>query len=183
VAGRWPGGRDCVADGWLGGGGLAAERARRADFTAPYSLLCVELTPGRQLRTIGLVGAYLLLFLLGVMEGLIGSFQFSHTVGVVPVAALGFCLLILLTCMLAGRGMGTLLGALAPAAGWLITSLVLTLPTSGGSVIVTNTSAGMWYLYGGTLSASVGVALVLRGRRVLPRGSTGDRATTRDRAA
>jgi hypothetical protein len=135
---------------------------------AAYSLLCVEVTPSRQLRTLGITGAYLLLFLFGAMQGLIGSFQFPHSVGPVPMAALGFCLLILVTCLLAGRGMGSALGALAPAVGWLVASLVLSLPTPGGSVVVTNSAAGKWYLYGGTVCASVGVGLALRGSRRPP---------------
>lgn len=133
----------------------------------------MEVTPGRQLRTLGLAGAYLLLFLLGVMEGLIGSFQFPYSPGGVPAAALGFCLLILLTCLLAGRGMGTALGAVAPAVGWLVASLVLALPTSGGSVIVTNSTAGKLFMYGGTVCASLGVGLALRGQRRPPPGTTG----------
>jgi uncharacterized protein DUF6113 len=140
---------------WLG----ARSRA------APYSLLCVEVTPGRQSRKLGVAAGYLLLFLLGALQGLIGSFQFPHSVGSVPVAALAFCLLILLTCLLAGRGMGSALGALAPAVGWLVASLVLSLPTPGGSVVVTNSAAGKWYLYGGTVCASLGVGLALRGQR------------------
>jgi hypothetical protein len=135
---------------------------------AAYSLLCVEVPQGRQLRVLGAVGAYLLLFLLGVMEGLIGSFEFPHGIGGVPAAALGFCLLILVTCLLAGRGMGSVLAALASAVGWLVSSLVLALPTPGGSVVVTNTGAGKWYLYGGTVCASVGVGLALRGYRRAP---------------
>jgi hypothetical protein len=139
---------------------------------AAYSLLCVEIMPrGRQLRSLGAAGAYLLLFVLGVMEGILGSFEFPRGIGSFPAMALGFCLLVLLTCWLAGRGMRSGLGALAPAAGWLIASLVLALPTPGGSVVVTNSAAGKWYLYGGTLCASVGVGLALR-RRDRSRGGT-----------
>jgi hypothetical protein len=128
----------------------------------------VDVTPGRQLRTVGLAGAYLLLFLLGAMEGLIGSFQFPHSPGGVPAAALGLCLLILLTCLLCGRGMGTALGSIVPAVGWVAASLVLALPTSGGSVIVTNSTAGKLYLYGGVVCASLGIGLALRGQRRPP---------------
>jgi hypothetical protein len=116
--------------------------------------------------------AYVLLFLLGVMEGVIGCFQFSHSVGGVPVAALGFCALILVTCLLAAAGMGSPMGALVVAAGWLVASLALTLPTAGGSVIVTNTTAGKWYLYGGAICAGVGIAVSFRWR---PRRHDGDR--------
>jgi hypothetical protein len=123
----------------------------------------VEIMPrGRQLRSLGAVGAYLLLFVLGLMEGVLGSFEFQRGIGGLPAMALAFCVLVLATCWLAGRGMRSGLGALAPAAGWLIASLVLALPTPGGSVVVTNSAAGKWYLYGGALCASVGVGLALR---------------------
>jgi len=46
-----------------------------------------------------------------------------------------------------------------PAIGWLAASFVLTLPTAAGSVIVTNTPAGKWYLYGGAACAAVGVVV------------------------
>jgi hypothetical protein len=107
---------------------------------------------------------YVLLFLLGVMEGLIGCFEFSHSVGKVPVAALGFCALILVTCVLGGAGMRSGFGGLIPAIGWLAASFVLTLPTAAGSVIVTNTTAGKLYLYGGAVCAAIGSAISFRYR-------------------
>jgi len=99
------------------------------------------------------------LFLLGVMEGLIGCFQFSHAIGAVPVAALAFCVVIFVTCLLGGLGMGSPMGALMPAFGWFVASFLLTMPTAAGSVIVTDTTAGKWYLYGGAASAGVSVVL------------------------
>jgi hypothetical protein len=121
--------------------------------------------PRRRLRSLGVAASYLLLFVLGVTEGVVGSFQFPRGIGGVPAAALGFCLLILATCALAGLGMGSAMAALAPAVGWLVASLVLALPTPGGSVIITNSADGRWYLYGGTVCASVGVGLALRRQR------------------
>jgi hypothetical protein len=125
--------------------------------------------PGRPARparpdAISVGGAYAALFLLGVMEGLIGGFQFSRGIGGVPVAALAFCVLIFLTCLLGGVGMDSPLGGLVPALGWFLISFVLTAPTHGGSVIVTDTTAGKWYLYGGAVSAGLGVVLTLVGR-------------------
>jgi hypothetical protein len=125
----------------------------------------VEGTPRRQVRApLAASAAYVLLFLLGVGEGIIGCFQFSHSVGAVPVAALGFCALILVTCLLGSVGMGSPLGGLAVAMGWFVATFVLTLPTAGGSVIVTNTRAGKWYLYGGAVSAGLGLVLTFAGR-------------------
>jgi hypothetical protein len=100
--------------------------------------------------------AYAVLLLLGVGEGMIGSFQYSQSA---PVWAILFCAGILVTCLAGGWGMQSITGALMPAIGWIIASFVLAQPMSNGSVIIDNTSAGKWYLYGGTLSATVAVVV------------------------
>ena len=100
--------------------------------------------------------AYTALFLAGAVQGLIGSFQYSR---LVPVAAIGFCVLLLATCLLGSWAMRSVSGALWPAVGWIVASFVLSMPDSGGSVIITNSTAGKWYLYGGTVSALAGIAL------------------------
>ncbi len=107
-----------------------------------------------------------MLFVLGALEGLIGSFQYNHSVGSFPLAAVALAVLILATCLLGAAGMGSTGGALAPAIGWFLVSLILTMPTHGGSVIITGTAAGQWYLYGGAVcaGASVILAFVLRAR-------------------
>jgi hypothetical protein len=125
---------------------------------APDTLLCVS---RGLLQT---VTTYLLLFVLGAMEAVIGCFEYPYVLGPVPVAALGFCLLVFATCLLAGAGLGSPGAALTAAAGWFAASLALSQPTSGGSVIVTNTSAGKWYLYGGAVSAAVGLGLTFSSR-------------------
>lgn len=103
-------------------------------------------------------GAYGVLFVLGAIEGIMGSFGYSWSVGPVPAAALGCCVALLVTCLLAGWGMRSLGGALAPAIGWILVSFLLASPSAPGSVIITNTTAGEWYLYGGAISAAIGVA-------------------------
>jgi len=132
-----------------GGGPLSPGR--------PYSLLCVEAGQTGQRRGRGAVAAYVALFLLGVMQGLIGCFQFGHSLAGVPVMSLTFCALLLVTCVAGAVGMGTALGGVLPAIGWMAASFVLTLPTAAGSVIVTNTTAGKWYLYGGAACAAMGI--------------------------
>jgi Family of unknown function (DUF6113) len=115
---------------------------------------------GRKGSRVLVTGAvYGVLALLGAVEGLIGSFQYSRMAGSVPVAAIAACAVILVTCLLASWAVGSVSGALAPAAGWILASFVLSMPDSNGSVIITNTTAGKWYLYGGTLSTLLGVAL------------------------
>jgi hypothetical protein len=103
-------------------------------------------------------GVYAVLFVLGAVEGTIGSFQFSRTAGSFPLAALACCVVILITCVLAGWGLRSAGGALLPGIGWILSSFLLSMPVSGGSVIITNTGPGKWYLYGGTFCVLLGVA-------------------------
>ena len=147
------------------------ESTRHCRTSPAYNLLSVEGRQGARPGALGVAAAYVLLFLLGAMEGVIGCFQFSRSIGSFPVAALGFCALILVTCLLAGAGMGSPMGALVVAAGWLAASFVLTLPTAAGSVIVTNTTAGKLYLYGGAVCAAIGIVASFRWR---PRRPSGD---------
>jgi Family of unknown function (DUF6113) len=99
-------------------------------------------------------GAYLALFLLGMLQGVIGTFQYSR--GPAPLAAVLFDLAILATCVLGSWGMRTASGGVLPAAGWLLTTLLLSSVSAGGSILVTDTSAGKWFLFGGALCAAAG---------------------------
>jgi hypothetical protein len=114
-------------------------------------------------------GAYLMMFLLGVGEGVVGCFYYGS--GPVPLAALAFAAGIFATCVLGGWGMRRAAGALTPAIGWFAASLVLATGTQGGSVVITNTSAGKWFLFGGAgcVAAGTVAALVLWSRSVPPR--------------
>jgi len=103
------------------------------------------------------VGVYGVLFLFGLVQGLIGSFQYSRASGSVPVAALVCCAGILATCLLASWATRSVSGAVLPGIGWILASFVLSMPVSNGSVIITSTTAGKWYLYGGTLCVAAGV--------------------------
>jgi len=112
-------------------------------------------TSGKRTRV--LTGAaYTALFLAGAVQGLIGSFQYSRNA---PLGAIVFCLVLLATCLLGSWAMRSVSGALCPALGWFAASFVLSMPVSSGSVIITNSAAGKWYLYGGTVCALSGVGL------------------------
>jgi hypothetical protein len=119
--------------------------------------------PGRRQRAFTAV-AYLVLLVLGAMQGLIGSFQYSRSP--VPLVAILLGLVIFATCVLCGWGMRSFAGGLLPALGWMVVSFVLAMPSSHGSVIITNTTAGKWYLYGGAVAVAAGAstAFVLRAR-------------------
>jgi hypothetical protein len=103
------------------------------------------------------LGVYAVLFLFGAVQGVIGSFQYSRASGPVPVAALVCCAVILATCVLAAWATRSVSGAIVPGIGWILASFVLSMPVSNGSVIITSTKAGEWYLYGGTLSVAAAV--------------------------
>jgi hypothetical protein len=117
-------------------------------------------------------GVYGVLFIAGVVEGMIGSFQYSRLPKPVPVAALACCAVILLTCLLAAWAMRSVSGALLPGMGWIITSFVLSMPAASGSVIITATTPGKWFLYGGTLSVVAAVIASFAGLAFGPRRGT-----------
>jgi hypothetical protein len=97
---------------------------------------------------------YVVLFVLGAAEGVVGSFQYSRSPA--PLVAIILAVVIFVTCLLGGLGMGSFAGGIVPAIGWFAASFVLSLPESNGSVIITATTAGKWYLYGGALGAAAG---------------------------
>jgi hypothetical protein len=105
--------------------------------------------------------SYLVLLVLGGLQGLIGSFQYSR--GPVPLVAIALDLIIFATCVLAGWGLRTYAAGILPALGWIIVSFILAMPRSNGSVVITATSPGEWYLYGGALAAAAGAATAFFG--------------------
>jgi hypothetical protein len=98
--------------------------------------------------------AYLALFLLGLLLGLIGSFQYAR--GPAPLAAILFDAAILATCVLGSWGMRSALGGVLPAVGWILVTLALSSVSASGSVVITDTPAGKWFLFGGAVCAAGG---------------------------
>lgn len=108
--------------------------------------------PGRQ-QAFTAVG-YVLLFLLGALQGLIGSFEYGRSPA--PLIAIVLVVVIFATCVACGWGLGTFTGGLVPALGWIAAAFVIAMPRPNGSVVITATAAGEWYLYGGALACLVG---------------------------
>jgi peptidoglycan/LPS O-acetylase OafA/YrhL len=119
-------------------------------------------------RTLTALG-YVLLFVLGALQGLIGSFQYSQSPS--PVIAILLAVIIFATCAGCGWGLGTFGGALVPAVGWILATFILAMSRPEGSVVITATTAGECYLYGGALACAVGclAGFFARVRRPLPR--------------
>ncbi len=104
-------------------------------------------------------GGYAMLLLVGLLVGLIGAFEFTRDVGPVPVGALVAVAVNFVMCWLGGRGMGTKIGAVAPAVGWVISAMMLSVTPAAGDVVVTLSLPGLIFLIGGSIAAAIGVVV------------------------
>ena len=109
-----------------------------------------------------------MLFVLGALQGLIGSFQYGQSPA--PLIAIVLVVVIFATCALCGWGVGTFAAGLVPAVGWILAAFLMAMARSNGSVIITATAAGEWFLYGGALACAVGsvASFFTRVRRSVP---------------
>lgn len=115
--------------------------------------------------------AYGVLVVVGVALGLIGSFEFSWTVGDVPVAALGLTAVNLAAFRLAGWAMHGKLGAVVAAVPWMLVTVILSGRRPEGDLIVTGTVAGYIYIFGGSIAAVAAVAWTRSARPWLLHGA------------
>lgn len=111
----------------------------------------------RRTATVRTAALYLALFVFGLAQAVVGAFFYG--VGPAPLAALGFDLAIVGTCLLGGWGTGRASGGIAPAAGWLIAALVLGNGTASGTVVITAGTAGGVFLFGGAIGAAAAVVI------------------------
>jgi len=104
--------------------------------------------------------AYGMLFVLGVVMGVVGGF--THPVwqiGPIPVAAVVWVLALFGVCLGAGKLMRTRLGVVATAGGWLLVTLPFTLELGSGDLVIAQGAAGYIYLYGGLVALVVAYLL------------------------
>jgi len=97
---------------------------------------------------------YLALFLFGAAQGLLGAFFYNS--GPPPLASLGFDAAILATCLFGAWGTRSGTGGFAPALGWFLAAFVMASGTHEGSVIITASGGGEWFLFGGAACALAG---------------------------
>ncbi|WP_113700279.1 DUF6113 family protein [Nonomuraea lactucae] len=96
---------------------------------------------------------YGMLFVLGVVIGIVGGFtQGAWHLGPVPAAAVAWLLGLFGVCLGAGRLMGVRSGAAVTAAGWLLVSMPFSLKLSQGDLVIAGGTAGYVYLYGGMIA-------------------------------
>jgi hypothetical protein len=102
--------------------------------------------------------AYGVLAVLGAVLGVIGSFEFSWQLGAFPVAALAWTAVNVAAFRGAGWAMEGKLGVAAPAVPWLVVVLVLSSSRPEGDLVVTGTTAGYVFIFGGAIAAAVALA-------------------------
>lgn len=105
--------------------------------------------------------AYGMLFMLGLVLGVVGGFEHSWYAGDVPVGALAWLPVLFAVPYAMGRLIGGKLGALVPALGWLVMSFLLAMRQPAGDLAIAADPAGYWYLYGG-FAALVMAVLITR---------------------
>ncbi|HEU5158017.1 MAG TPA: DUF6113 family protein [Streptosporangiaceae bacterium] len=102
-------------------------------------------------------GAYGVLAVAGAVIALLGSFYHGFGVGPIPVSAIAFVLLNLGAFRLAGWAMGTRLGAVAPAAAWLLVVIFLSSRRAEGDLVISATAGGYVYILGGSIAAVLAI--------------------------
>jgi Family of unknown function (DUF6113) len=103
--------------------------------------------------------AYAVLVMLGLLMGVLGGFQHSWYLRPVPISAIGWVAALFAVCYGAGRMMGGKLAALAPAAGWMVITMIWLANRPEGDVIIASDLSGYVYLYGGLAGILTGVLL------------------------
>ncbi len=111
--------------------------------------------PGQSADSALTIVTCVMLLLFGIAQALLGAFFYGA--GPAPFASIGFDLAIGGTCLLGGWGLGRPLGGVMPAIGWFVVAFVLASGTGGGSVLITASAAGEWFLFGGAACATAGM--------------------------
>ncbi|WP_460354053.1 DUF6113 family protein [Actinoallomurus acanthiterrae] len=114
--------------------------------------------------------AYGALAVLGLFLGVVGSFEFSWTAGSVPVAAILLSLVEFAAFRFAGWGMSGRLGVAAIAVPWLIVVVLLSSRRPEGDLIVTGTTGGYVFIFGGAIAAVAAAVATRPARPWLPQG-------------
>ncbi|MFG1947999.1 DUF6113 family protein [Nonomuraea sp. NPDC048826] len=115
--------------------------------------------------------AYGMLFVLGVVMGVVGGFTHGAWPGLPIVSAVLWLLLVFGVSLGAGKLMGGRAGAAVTSAGWLLVTMAFSMQLGAGDLVIAGTVAGHVYLYGGVVAAvaaflmspSTGGSWLLRG--------------------
>ncbi|TMR09890.1 hypothetical protein ETD86_41720 [Nonomuraea turkmeniaca] len=104
--------------------------------------------------------AYGMLFVLGIVMGVVGGFTHPvWQVGPMPASALLWVLALFGVCLGAGKLMRARLGVVVTAVGWLLVTMPFTLELGPGDLVIAQGMAGYIYLYGGLVALVVAYLL------------------------
>lgn len=113
-------------------------------------------------------GTYGVLALLGLVAGVISSFNYGWTAGSFPLAAV---LLVALTgggLWLAGWATGGRLGAVIPWLTWMAIVIIMSTQRSEGDLVISGGTAGYVFIVGGMVAGGLAIAFT---RSARPAGS------------
>ncbi|GAA4202300.1 hypothetical protein GCM10022252_58260 [Streptosporangium oxazolinicum] len=110
-------------------------------------------------ETVVAVAANAVLFMLGLLLGVLGGFQHSWYIRPVPVSAVGCLALLFAITYGAGRMTRGKTAALVFTAGWVLVTVIWTSGRPEGDLVIANDLSGYLYLYGGLAAVTVGIML------------------------
>ncbi|MEU8265739.1 DUF6113 family protein [Sphaerisporangium sp. NPDC049002] len=121
--------------------------------------------------------AYGMLFVLGVVYGVVAGLEHSWDVGdVVPPIPIALSLVLFGLLYGAGRLMDSKMGAFVPGMGWMLAALLFSVKRPEGDLVVAGNVPGYWYLGCGALALVIAVLLIpSSGSWLMHQGSYGKR--------
>jgi hypothetical protein len=103
--------------------------------------------------------AYGMLFVLGVVMGVVGGFTHAAWPGLPVISAVIWVVLLLGVPLGAGRLMGGRAGAAVTSAGWLLVSVIASQQLGAGDIVIAAGTPGYVYLYGGMVASAAALLL------------------------
>jgi|GEM_PF-5315506 len=110
-------------------------------------------------ETVVAVAANAVLFVLGLLMGILGGFQHSWYIRPVPVSAIVCVALLFAITYGAGRMTHGKSAAVAFVAGWALVTIIWISGRPEGDLVIANDPSGYLYLYGGLAAVTVGIML------------------------
>ncbi|MEV0752196.1 DUF6113 family protein [Streptosporangium sp. NPDC050280] len=110
-------------------------------------------------ETVVAVATNAVLFVLGLLLGVLGGFQHSWYIRPVPVSAIVCLALLFAIPYAAGRMTHGKSAAVAFVAGWALITIIWISGRPEGDLVIANDLSGYLYLYGGLAAVTVGIML------------------------
>jgi Family of unknown function (DUF6113) len=103
--------------------------------------------------------AYVVLVVVGTLVGIIGSFEFSWSIWGIPFAAILLSLANFGIFWTAGWAMRSKVAPAVTFAPWMIIVIVLSMQRPEGDLVITGTTGGYLFMFGGAIAGAAGIGL------------------------